>query len=59
MEVESLVRENRTLQASLQMVQQTIVDSVNEIQRLNETISNSERTSFNLKNQLDQVQREG
>jgi hypothetical protein len=50
MEVESLIRENRTLQASLQMVQQTILESVNEIQRLNENITNNDRGNFGLRN---------
>ena len=35
------------------------MESVNEIQRLNENITNNDRGNFTLRNQVDQFQREG
>ena len=58
MEVESLVRENRSLQANYQLIQQTVLDNSSEINRHKEHSSYFEREKFNLKNQLDQYQRE-
>lgn len=58
MEVESLVRENRSIQANYQLIQQTVLDNSSEINRHKEHSSYFEREKFNLKNQLDQYQRE-
>ena len=54
MEVESLVRENRGLQGSLQMIQQGVIEGVNEINRFKEQASQAEREKFGLRSQSDQ-----
>ena len=58
MDVESLVRENRTLQGTLQMIQNGILQGANDMNRFKERESQSERDRFNLKNQMELFSRE-
>ena len=58
MDIESLVRENRTLQGTLQMIQNGIMQGANDMNRFKERESQSERDRFNLKNQMELFSRE-
>jgi len=56
MEVQSLARENRGLQGSLQMIQQGVIEGVNEINIFKEQTQHAEREKFMLRNNIEQSQ---
>ena len=54
MEFQSLTRENRGLQGSLQMIQQGVIEGVNEINIFKEQTQTAEREKYMLKSTIDQ-----
>lgn len=54
MEVQALVRENRSLLGSLQMIQNGVMEGVNEINGFKELNQIAEREKFMLKNSIEQ-----
>ena len=58
MEVESLVRENRSLNAQGLMLQGQLMEQVSELGRLREIVGEGDREKYRLKGQVDKNQRE-
>ena len=56
MELQSLTRENRAMQGSLQMIQQGVIEGVNEINIFKEQTQNAEREKYMLKSTIEQQQ---
>ena len=58
MEVESLVRENRSLNAQTLMLQSQVMEQVQELARLREQLGEGDRERYRLRGQVERSERE-